>query len=105
VRSSQDDGYASRNSGPSDGRTTTTTYDQDHHTFPVEVTGPTVGTTYTLTETREYYGVYENGGGGEGLPGQLKRVRDVNNDDDTWYQYDGFGRLRYQWRPGETHWC
>jgi len=93
-----DNTWATANPG-----TTRTDYDSTHHTFPTQVTGPAVGT-YTLTETREYYGVYENGGGGEGLPGQLKRVRDVNNDDDTWYQYDGFGRLRYQWRPGETHW-
>ena len=34
----------------------------------------------------------------------MKRVWDTNNDDSTWYQYDGFGRLRYRWRPGETTW-
>jgi RHS repeat-associated protein/uncharacterized repeat protein (TIGR01451 family) len=81
-------------------RATTTTYDI-HHTFPVQVTGTTVGA-YTPTEVREYYEVNESDTTGYGLPGQLKRVRDNNNQDDTWYHYDLFGRLVKEIQPGDS---
>ena len=29
---------------------------------------------------------------------------DKDNDADSWYQYDTFGRLQYTWPPGDTPW-
>ena len=85
-------------------QTTTTTYDANYHTLVTQVQGPAVGA-YTPTETREYYEVNEsNSSLGSGLPGQVKRVYDVNNATSTWYQYDSFGRLLYRWLPGDTAW-
>ncbi|NLE99711.1 MAG: DUF11 domain-containing protein, partial [Anaerolineales bacterium] len=85
-----------------DPRTTTTSYDDKHHTLPVQVVGPTAGS-YTPEEVREYYEYSEeNYSTGTGLPGQLKRVLDVNNDDSTWYKYDCFGRPTHTWVPGHA---
>lgn len=82
-------------------RTTTTDYDIAHHVLPIQITGPEVGN-YTPIETREYYEVNESDTTGYGLPGQLKRVRDANNQDDTWYEYDVFGRQTKIARPGDS---
>jgi YD repeat-containing protein len=81
--------------------TTTTEYDPDHHTFPITVTQPAVNS-LSLVEARKYYEVNESNGSGSGLPGQLKRVQDVNNGTDTSYQYDAFGRLTKLVQPGDS---
>ena len=79
-------------------RSTTTTYDSQK-VFPVSVTQPAVDD-QSLQETREYYEINESDpSNGAGLPGQLKRVRDVKNQDETLYQYDANGRPAYTWRP------
>ncbi|RPI57447.1 MAG: RHS repeat protein, partial [Chloroflexi bacterium] len=83
-----------------DPRTTDTTYDA-HHTLPCLVEGQEVGTYHPET-VYEYYEVNESDGSGSGLPGQLKRVRDGNNGDDTWSQYDVFGRLTRVAKPGDS---
>jgi len=36
------------------------------------------------------------------LPGLVESVRDVNNNDSTYYSYDTFGRLSKTWLPGDT---
>ena len=82
-----------------DARTTTTEYDDTHHTFPIRITNPLDHKVETY-----YYGVNETTGNGSGLPGQVKATKDVDNNDTTFYQYDAFGRLLYRWLPGETTW-
>ena len=95
VEYGDDDTWASANP-----QNTRTEYDVTHHTFPYQITNP-----MGHTEERLYYGINDTPGDpvvGSGLPGQLKLVRDTDNDVNTWYAYDVFGRPAKEIRAGDT---
>jgi RHS repeat-associated protein len=78
-------------------RTTTIQYDDDVHTFPLQVTNPK-----TQTATASFYGIGDPDLG-DGLFGQVKAMTDANGLT-TEYRYDEFGRVTRVKRPGDLGW-